>query len=355
MANMVESALRAGGVDAERGAEGHGLASGAPRGGVSAPVLAGAGAVQRPLDRASVRVGRGGGEARLGARADRGRRRRSGYLRSRHAGAGGVQGAGRSGVLGEVGAIFGLEISRLARSNADLQRLLEFCGLTDTLIVDTDGIYDLHDFNDRLLLGLKAQMSEAELHMITPACRAPSARRRSVASCGSRSRSATSTTTTVRRSSTPTRRSGRRSLICSARSSRPARPTAWSVFQGPAVPEARLWRGVGGRAAVGRAHSPAGARRALQPLLRRGIRVRALPLAAWGPPGRHDLQQGRRAAPRRVGGPDPGSPRRLHHVGNVSREREAAASERHALRSAPTARGPGAVSGDRPLRRVRRR
>jgi DNA invertase Pin-like site-specific DNA recombinase len=69
--------------------------------------------------------------------------------------------------MGEVGAIFGLEVSRLARSSADLQRLLEFCGLTDTVVVDTDGIYDLHDFNDRLLLGLKAQMSEAELHMIT--------------------------------------------------------------------------------------------------------------------------------------------------------------------------------------------
>jgi DNA invertase Pin-like site-specific DNA recombinase len=69
--------------------------------------------------------------------------------------------------LGEVGAIFGLEIARLARSNAELQRLLEFCGLTDTLVVDADGIYDLQDFNDRLLLGLKAQMSEAELHIIT--------------------------------------------------------------------------------------------------------------------------------------------------------------------------------------------
>jgi DNA invertase Pin-like site-specific DNA recombinase len=69
--------------------------------------------------------------------------------------------------LGEVGAIFGLEIARLARSSAELQRLLEFCGLTDTLVVDTDGIYDLQDFNDRLLLGLKAQMSEAELHIIS--------------------------------------------------------------------------------------------------------------------------------------------------------------------------------------------
>src|SRR5512132_1012729 len=69
--------------------------------------------------------------------------------------------------LGEVGAIFGLEVSRLARSNAETQRLLEFCGLTDTLVIDTDGVYDLKDFNDRLLLGLKGQMSEAELHIIT--------------------------------------------------------------------------------------------------------------------------------------------------------------------------------------------
>src|SRR5215472_155908 len=68
--------------------------------------------------------------------------------------------------LGEVGAIFGLEVSRLARSSADLQRLLEFCSLTDTLIIDADGIYNLQNFNDRLLLGLKSTMSEAELHVL---------------------------------------------------------------------------------------------------------------------------------------------------------------------------------------------
>jgi DNA invertase Pin-like site-specific DNA recombinase len=67
---------------------------------------------------------------------------------------------------GEVGAVFGLEVSRLARSSADLQRLLELCSLTDTLIVDGDGIYDLGAFNDRLLLGLKGTMSEAELHLL---------------------------------------------------------------------------------------------------------------------------------------------------------------------------------------------
>jgi DNA invertase Pin-like site-specific DNA recombinase len=68
--------------------------------------------------------------------------------------------------MGEVGAVFGLEVSRLARSSADLQRLLEFCSLTDTLIVDADGVYDLQHFNDRLLLGLKGTMSEAELHIL---------------------------------------------------------------------------------------------------------------------------------------------------------------------------------------------
>lgn len=68
--------------------------------------------------------------------------------------------------LGEVGAIFGLEISRLARSSADLSRLLELARLTDTLVVDSDGVYDLAGFNDRLLLGLKGTMSEAELHFL---------------------------------------------------------------------------------------------------------------------------------------------------------------------------------------------
>src|SRR5690242_11863707 len=69
--------------------------------------------------------------------------------------------------LGEVGAVFGLEVSRLARSNADLARLLELARLTSTLVIDNDGAYDLSDINDRLLLGLKSQMSEAELHWLT--------------------------------------------------------------------------------------------------------------------------------------------------------------------------------------------
>jgi DNA invertase Pin-like site-specific DNA recombinase len=62
--------------------------------------------------------------------------------------------------MGEVGAVFGLEVSRFGRSNADLTRLMELARLTDTLLVDTDGVYDLSNVNDRILLGLKGQMSE---------------------------------------------------------------------------------------------------------------------------------------------------------------------------------------------------
>jgi len=68
--------------------------------------------------------------------------------------------------LGKIGIIFGYEVSRLTRNNADWHRLLELCALFDTLIGDSDGIYNPRDFNDRLLLGLKGTMSEAELHSL---------------------------------------------------------------------------------------------------------------------------------------------------------------------------------------------
>ena len=66
--------------------------------------------------------------------------------------------------LGEVGIVMGLEVSRLARNNADWHRLLQLCALSDTLVLDGDGVYDPHDINDRLVLGLKGTMSEVELH-----------------------------------------------------------------------------------------------------------------------------------------------------------------------------------------------
>lgn len=68
--------------------------------------------------------------------------------------------------MGRVGIVMGLEVSRLARSSVDWSRLLELCALTDTLLLDEDGLYDPGNFNDRLLLGLKGTMSEAELHFL---------------------------------------------------------------------------------------------------------------------------------------------------------------------------------------------
>lgn len=68
--------------------------------------------------------------------------------------------------LDHVGMILGVEISRLARSSKDWHQLLEICALFSTLIADTDGVYDASQYNDRLLLGLKGTMSEAELHVI---------------------------------------------------------------------------------------------------------------------------------------------------------------------------------------------
>lgn len=68
--------------------------------------------------------------------------------------------------MGRAGIVLGLEVSRLARNSTDWHRLLEICAITGTLILDEDGIYHPGDFNDRLLLGLKGTMSEAELHLI---------------------------------------------------------------------------------------------------------------------------------------------------------------------------------------------
>lgn len=68
--------------------------------------------------------------------------------------------------MGRAGIVMGLEVSRLARNCTDWHRLLEICALADTLILDEDGLYNPNDFNDRLLLGLKGTMSEAELHLL---------------------------------------------------------------------------------------------------------------------------------------------------------------------------------------------
>src|SRR6266576_7243494 len=68
--------------------------------------------------------------------------------------------------MGKAGIVLGLECSRLARNNADWHQLLQICAHNDCLILDEDGLYDPTSFNDRLLLGMKGQLSEAELHFL---------------------------------------------------------------------------------------------------------------------------------------------------------------------------------------------
>ena len=99
---------------------------------------------------------------------------RSIQVLDRDQGLSGAQSAGREDFktlvadvsMGQVGAVFALEVSRLARSNLDWHRLLELCALTHTLVIDADGCYDPADFNDGLLLGLKGTMAQAELHFL---------------------------------------------------------------------------------------------------------------------------------------------------------------------------------------------
>src|SRR5512132_3564459 len=160
---MAASALETRG---EGGGEDHLRPPGAQRAHLRPPVVAGPGPGQHRVDRPPVWVGRGGGPPGLGPLRGGGDRCRPGPVGALSRAPLGLQGAGGRVCLGEVGAIFGLEVSRLARSSADLSRLLELARLTELLVVDADGIYDLANFNDRLLLGLKGTMSEAELHLL---------------------------------------------------------------------------------------------------------------------------------------------------------------------------------------------
>ena len=122
---------------------------------------------QPGVHRPPVRAGRAGG--RVGLAAQRG----AGDRRGPRASAGRAP-TGRSGFaeltaqvgLGQVGIVLALEVSRLARNNADWYRLLDLAGMTDTLIADADGVYHPGLFNDRMLLGMKGTMSEAELHVL---------------------------------------------------------------------------------------------------------------------------------------------------------------------------------------------
>ena len=134
---------------------------------VHPPVVDAAGRREHREHQASVRASGTRDRTRLARRPDRRHRLRPGRV-GRLGGLAGrlsTSGHATSG-MGRAGIVMGLEVSRLARNNADWHRLLEICALADTLILDEDGVYDPTSFNDRLLLGLKGTMSEAELHVL---------------------------------------------------------------------------------------------------------------------------------------------------------------------------------------------
>jgi DNA invertase Pin-like site-specific DNA recombinase len=128
--------------------------------------------------------------------------------------------------LGRVGLVLGFEVSRLARSCRDWYQLLEICALAGTLIADSDGVYDPALYNDRLLLGLKGTMSEAELHVMRARLEQGRWHKASGASSGSTCRAATSSAPRARWRSIPTSGSATPSGSSSTSSSAAAASTA---------------------------------------------------------------------------------------------------------------------------------
>ena len=205
--------------------------------------------------------------------------------------------------LGEVGAIFGLEVSRLARSSADLSRLLELARLTDTLVIDADGIYDLAEFNDRLLLGLKGTMSEAELHLL--AGRLQGAKRAAAERGDLRTPLPVGYVHDEEGGVVIDPDEEVSAAIADVFTAFTATGSAYQVVgrvRRAAVPAPGLWRGLGRSAAVRPAHSQPGPRHPRQPGLRRRLRVRPVPLPPHREPGRDRAGGDRGVAPPAVGG-----------------------------------------------------
>ena len=256
--------------------------------------------------------------------------------------------------MGRAGIVLGLEVSRLARNSTDWHRLLEISALSDTLILDEDGIYDPGDFNDRLLLGLKGTMSEAELHMLHARLRG--------GLLNQARRGALKVPLPVGLVYDPL---DRVALDPDAQVQRSLR-MLFDTFArtGSATATVRHFRGAGllfprrlrGGARKGELHwqplehsaRPAGA---AQSALCGGLRVRAQPTAAS--PGRRRRVAAR--AHRRVDGPFAGRASRLHRMESLRGQSTASTRQRAGPRRGPSPRssprGAGAAAGSCPVRR----
>ena len=221
--------------------------------------------------------------------------------------------------MGRAGIVLGLEVSRLARNNADWHRLLEICALSDTLICDEDGLYDPADFNDRLLLGLKGTMSEAELHFIRARLRGGqlSKARRGELQMPLPVGLVYDPAGKVVLDPDAGVQHAIRHLFATVRPHRLG-PRRWCkpfTADGLLFPVPGPHRRPQGRAGLDAAAALAGAAHPAQPALRRRVRLRPPPRT----PGRRRQEDRRHPAPRAVDRADPRRPPRLHHLGPATR------------------------------------
>ena len=186
----------------------------------------------------------------------------------------GFQGLAEDVAHARVGGHLSLEVARLARSSADWHRLLELCALADVVLIDEQSVYTPRDFNDRLLLGLKGTMSEAELYWMRLRLDGASATRRGAASStGCPPPGTNGMRTPCAFASIPTNRCSARSACSSSASAWTAAPMGWPATSRATACPCRRAMCAPARCAGGRPPDPAGSD-ASQPHLRRRLRLR---------------------------------------------------------------------------------
>ena len=255
---------------------------------------------------------------------------------------------------GEVGAIFGIEISRLARSNADVARLMELARITSTLLIDPDGVYDPADVNDRMLLGLKGTIGEVELHVM--AGRLQEAKRAAAARGELRTPLPVGYVHDEAGEVIVDPDAEVQAAVADVFTAFAACGSAYGVvaaFKDRRFP-LRAYGGVwAGQLRWGRLTHARVTGIPEEPGLRRRVRVRPVLRPAQRRPQRQAAHRHGGPAPRAVAGPDHRASRGLHHLERLPDQRGQAGRQPHQHRGPATARRQRPVPGDHPLWRLR--